>query len=181
MCSTQPTRLPLAHFVDHVDRVGSPFAFLFGRVHGVDAQVSRTSARLRLAAFADRHRRGSGLVEVQTVPAVDGSFAQVVEVSHRQLGEPLELLAAVDLKLAFENTASSWTREPLMNAVDMREENDVGAAVLGGETAPLIRCRSDAAFAQNCPIRRVNWARLKPVSLLRKRRNSPLTERFWSA
>ena len=124
MRATQPTRLPLGHFVDHVDGVGSLFVFLFGRVHGVDAQVSRTPARLRLAAFADRHRRGSGLVEMQAVPPVDGSFAQVVEVSHRQLGEALKFLAAIDSELAFEDAASSRPGKALMNAVDTREENE---------------------------------------------------------
>ena len=140
--------LPLGHFVDHVDGVGSLFAFLFGRVHGVDAQVSRTPARLRLAAFADRHRRGSGLVEMQTVPPVNGSFAQVVEVPHRQLGEALKFLAAVELELAFEDTASGRPGKALMNAVDMREENDVGTAVLGGKTAPPIGRRTHATLAQ---------------------------------
>ncbi len=78
--------LPLRHFVDHVDGVGSLFPFLFGRVHGVDAQVSGTPARLGLAAFADRDGCRSSLVEMQTVLPIDGSFVQVVEVSHRQFG-----------------------------------------------------------------------------------------------
>ena len=54
--------LPLRHFVDHIDAVGAFFAFLFGRVHGVDAQVARTSSRLGLAAFADRECTGVGRV-----------------------------------------------------------------------------------------------------------------------
>ena len=84
----------------------------------------------------------------QAVPPVDGSFAQVVEVSHRQLGEALKFLAAIDLELAFEDAASSRPGKALMNAVDMREENDVGTAVLGGKTAPPIGRRTHATLAQ---------------------------------
>ncbi len=151
MCSTQPTRLPLRHFVDHVDGVGSLFPFLFGRVHGVDARVSGTPARLGLAAFADRDGRWSRLVEMQTVSPVDGAFAQVVEVSHRQFGEAFELLAVVDLELALENAPRRRPGETLLYLVDMRQENDVGAAVLGGETAPPIGCRPNALFARKLP------------------------------
>ncbi len=151
MCSTQPTRLPLRHFVDHVDGVGSLFPFLFGRVHGVDTQVARTSSRLGLAAFADRHGCRSSLVEMQTVPPIDGAFAQVVEVSHRQFGKAFELLAVVDLELALENATRRRPGETLLYLVDMRQENDVGAAVLGGEAAPSIGCRPNALFAQKLP------------------------------
>ena len=88
---------------------------------------------------------------MQTVSPVDGAFAQVVEVSHRQFGKAFELLAVVDLELALENATRRRPGETLLYLVDMRQENDVGAAVLRGEAAPSIGCRPNALFAQKLP------------------------------
>jgi len=128
--------LPLRHLVDGVDVVDALGVRGVALVHRIEAQEPRFAARIGLAPLTDRDGCGAGFGVVQPALAIALTVAQVVEMAVGDVGQPLELSLAVDLKLALENRPRRWPGERLVGLVDLGQQLDIGLRVTQREAMP---------------------------------------------
>ena len=87
--------LPLCDLIDGIDVVDAFGPRLIALMHGVDARIARLALRIGPPPFSDGRCRGLGLDVVETAFAIAWLLAQVVQVRHRDRGQPLVLPLAV--------------------------------------------------------------------------------------
>jgi hypothetical protein len=96
--------LALRDLIDGIDVKHAWGSRRIALMYGVDAQITRLAARIGPPPFSDGDGGGPGLDVVQTPFPITGLLAQVVEVRHRDGGQPLELALAIPPILALKNT-----------------------------------------------------------------------------
>ncbi len=87
--------LPLRDLIDGIDVVDAFGPRLIALMHGVDAQIARLALRIGRPPFSDGRGGGPGLDVVEKAFAIARLLAQVVQVRHRDRGQPLILPLAV--------------------------------------------------------------------------------------
>ena len=117
--------LPLRALIDGVDVVDPLALGRVALVHGIDAQKAGLSVGRGLFAFADLDRGGPSLLKVAQAQAVARAMAQVVEMAVGELGQPLKLRLAVNLKLSLQNMPRGRAAEPFVRFVDGSQQFDV--------------------------------------------------------
>src|SRR5664280_1243293 len=95
--------LPLRDLIDGVDVIHTFGPRLIALVHGVDPQIAGLALRIGPPPLANRYRRELGFAVVETAFAVAWLLPQVVQVGHRDRGQPLVFALAVLLIRALQN------------------------------------------------------------------------------
>ena len=121
--------LPLRDRIDGVDVIETLAGLGVALMHRVDAQIAGPAAWVGPSALADRHRTGTGLGDVQMVPAVARGAPQIVDVGGRDRGQPLILPLAVDPVLALEDMAHRRPGKPFVSGIDGGQQGDIVGAV----------------------------------------------------
>ena len=139
MRGVEAGHLPLRDFIDGIDVIDAlGAARRIALMHRVQAQKAGLALRLRLAPLADLHRRGPRLGVVQAPLAITLAMAQVVQMSHRDRGQPRVFAPSVDVKLAFQNASGGRAAQGFMRLVDRDQQLDVGPRVSLRKTPPLV-------------------------------------------
>ena len=84
---------------------------------------------------------GLGFAESSPLSTVEGGVAQIVQLSDRDLTEPLILCSAKQLVLPLEDGYGGRTREVLVGLVDLGEQQMILAGKLAGEVMTLVGLR----------------------------------------
>src|SRR5208337_2758520 len=121
--------------IDVVDAFGTRSIAL---MHGIDAQIAGSALRIRSPALADANRRGPGFGVVQATFPVALLVAQVVQVSHRDGGQPLVLRLPVVLVLALQNAPRGRSAQGFVGLIDRGQPFDIGAGIALWKAVPAI-------------------------------------------
>ena len=108
-------------------------------VHGVDPQIAGLALRIGPPPLANRHRRGLGLDVVQAALAIARLLPQVVQVGHRDRGQPLVFRLAVLLIRALQNAPRGRSAQAFMRRIDDGQQLHVGAGVALRKAVPPVR------------------------------------------
>ncbi len=95
--------LPLRHFIDGIDVVQAFVALVIALMYGVQTQEAGLALGIGPPAFSNHDWSRPGLGVVQAAFAVALLFPQVVQMGHRDSGQPLELQLAIHLILALQH------------------------------------------------------------------------------
>jgi len=112
---------------------------LIALVYGVDPQIAGLALRIGPPPLANRHRRGLGLDVVQTAFAIARLLPQVVQVGHRDRGQPLVFRLAVLLIRALQNVPRGRSAQAFMRLIDGGQQLHVGAGIALRKAMPPVR------------------------------------------
>src|ERR1019366_9027937 len=117
---------------------------LIALVHGVDPQIAGLALRIGPPPLANRHRRGLGLDVVQAAFAIARLLPQVVQVGHRDGGQPLVFRLAVLLIRALQNAPGGRSAQAFMRRIDggQQLQRQPGYSVAGSGAAGKQRAGS---------------------------------------
>ena len=107
-------------------------------VHGVDPQIAGLALRIGPPPLANRHRRGLGLDVVQAAFAIARLLPQVVQVGHRDGGQPLVFRLAVLLIRALQNAPGGRSAQAFMRRIDGGQQLHVSPAIALREAVPPV-------------------------------------------
>src|SRR5665213_2984293 len=102
----------------------------------VYAQESGLALRIGFAPLADVDLPAPGVIHAHSLIAVHGTVAQIVQMGHRDPGQPLILLFAEHLELAMLNASQRRSRQVLADGIGRRQQHDILAAVSDCEAPP---------------------------------------------
>jgi hypothetical protein len=129
MRAIAPTILPWRDLIDGVDVEDALGSRLIARVHGVDPQIAGLALRIGPPPLCNRHERGLGFDVMQTTFAIAPLLAQVVQVRHRDRGQPLVLAFAVEPILALQNAPRGGSAPVLVRHIDSGQPLDAGPSI----------------------------------------------------
>jgi len=129
----------VAATIDGVDVVHAFGPRSIALVHGVDAQIAGLALRIGPPPLPNRHRRGLGLDVVQAAFAIAWLLPQVVQVGHRDRGQPLVFRLAVLLIRALQNAPRGRPAQGFMRRIDGGQQFHVGAGVALREAVAPVR------------------------------------------
>src|SRR5664280_1505852 len=131
--------LPLRDLIDGVDVIHTFGPRLIALVHGVDPQIAGLALRIGPPPLANRYRRELGFAVVETAFAVAWLLPQVVQVGHRDRGQPLVFALAVLLIRALQNAPRGRSAQGLVRLIDDGQQLHVGAGIALRKAMPWVR------------------------------------------